>query len=71
MIATELDLFSIGIIAVPTHTKHVPKQVCILDIIMVEPILKQHVVPIDLLAVKLTIPTNIIKQHLLEIFFHP
>jgi hypothetical protein len=71
MFATELDQFSIGIIVVPTHIEPIPKLVCILDIIMAKPILKQPIAPIDVLAMKLAIPPNTIKQHLLEIFFHP
>jgi hypothetical protein len=34
MFATELDLFSTRTIGIPTHTKHVPKMVCIPHIIM-------------------------------------
>ncbi len=60
MLATKLDLFSIGTIVVPTHIEPIPKPICILDIIMVKPILKQHVVPIDVLAMKLAIPPNTI-----------
>jgi len=37
---------------------------------MVEPILKQHVVPIDVLVVKLVIPPDFIKQNLPSTFFH-
>ncbi len=71
MFATKLDLFSIGIIAIPIHTEHVPKPVNVPNIIMAKPILKQHVVPIYVLTMKLIIPPNIIKQHIPEIFFHP
>jgi hypothetical protein len=53
MFTTKLDLFSIATIVVPTHTKHFPKMVYIPDIIMAKQILKQHVVPIDVLDVKL------------------
>ncbi len=38
---------------------------------MVKPILKQPIVPIDVLAMKLAIPLDIVKQHLLKTFFHP
>jgi len=61
MFATRLDLFSIGTIAIPTHTKPIPKPVHILNIIMVEPILKQHVIPIYILVVKLATPPYIVK----------
>jgi hypothetical protein len=71
MFATELDMFSIRTITIPTHTKHVPKLVYIPDIIMAEPILKQHVVAIDVLVVKLAVPLDIVKQHLSKVFFHP
>jgi hypothetical protein len=40
MFATELDLFSIGTIAIPTHIKPILKLVCIPNIIMAKPILK-------------------------------
>jgi hypothetical protein len=70
MFVTELNMFPIGTIVVPTHIKHVPKLVCILDIVMVELVLKQHVKLIDVLAMKLTIQPNTIKQHLFETFFH-
>jgi hypothetical protein len=71
MFAIELNMFSTRTIGIPTHTKHVPKMVCIPDIIMAKPILKQPVVPIDVLAVKLVIPLDIVKQHLPKTFFHP
>ncbi len=70
MFATKLDMRSIRTITIPTHTKHVPKLVCILDTIMAELILKQLVVPINVLAVKLVIPPNIVKQNLPKTFFH-
>jgi hypothetical protein len=71
MFAIELVMFSIGTIVVPTHIEFVLKPVCIPNIIMVEPILKQHVIPIDVLAMKLCIPSDIVKQHLAKIVFHP
>jgi hypothetical protein len=37
---------------------------------MVESLLKQPIVPVDVLILKLIIPPNIVK-HLLETFFHP
>jgi hypothetical protein len=36
MFAIKLDMFSIGTIAIPTHTEHVPKLVYILDIVKAE-----------------------------------
>jgi hypothetical protein len=53
------------------HIEHVHKLVCIPNIIMVEPFLKQHVVPINVLVVKSVIPLNIVKQHLPKTLFHP
>jgi hypothetical protein len=70
MFATKLDLFLIGTIIVPTHIEHVPKPICIQNIIMAKPILK-HVIPINVLAMKLVLPLDIVKQHLTKIFFHP
>jgi hypothetical protein len=70
MFATKLNLFSIITIVVTTHTEPIPKPICILDIIMAKPILKQHVIPLNVLNVKLIIPLDIVKQHLLETFFH-
>jgi hypothetical protein len=71
MFAIELDLFSIQIITLPIHIELILKPVCILNIIMAKPILKQPIVPIDVLAMKLAIPPDTIKQHLFETFLHP
>jgi hypothetical protein len=71
MFAIKLYLFSIGTITLPIHTELVPKPIFILDIIMAELVLKQPMTPVDVLTMKLTIPPNIVKQHLLETFFHP
>ncbi len=71
MFAIELNMFSIGTITIPIHIKHVHKLVCILDIIMAEQIIKQLIVPIDVLVVEFIIPHDIVKQHLLKTFFHP
>ncbi len=70
MFAIKLDLFPIETITVPIHLEHVLKLVYIPNIIMAEPILKQFVVPIDVLAMKLAIPLDTIKQHLPKTFFH-
>jgi hypothetical protein len=70
MFATKLNLFSIITIVVTTHIEPIPKLVCILDIIMAKPILK-HVIPLNVLTMKLIIPLDIVKQHLPETFFHP
>jgi hypothetical protein len=70
MFATELNMFSIGTIAVHTHTKPIPKLVYIPDIVIAEPVQNQHVKPVDVLVVKLVIPHDIVKQHLFETFFH-
>ncbi len=71
MFATKLDLFSIGTIAIPIHTKPVPTLICIPNTIITESVLKQHVKSVGVLAMKLAIQPNIIQQHLLETFFHP
>jgi hypothetical protein len=42
-------MFPNGTIIIPTHIKHVPKLVCILDIVMAKLVLKQHVKPVDVL----------------------
>ncbi len=60
----------IGTITTPIHIKLIPKLICIPNIVMVEPILKQTIKSIGVLVVKLVIPLDIVKQHLLEIFFH-
>jgi hypothetical protein len=70
MFATKSYMFSIGTITIPTHTKLVFKPVCTLDILMAKPILKQPIVPIDVLTVKIAIPRDIVKQHLPKAFFH-
>jgi hypothetical protein len=51
MFATKLDMFSIGTITVPTHTEPIPKHV-LPNIIVAKPILKQPIIPIDVLVVK-------------------
>lgn len=66
MFTTKLNLFSIITIIVTTCTEPIPKP----DIIMAKPILKQHVIPLNVLTAKLIIPLDIIKQHLPETFFH-
>jgi hypothetical protein len=38
---------------------------------MAEQIIKQLIVPIDVLVVEFIIPHDIVKQHLLKTFFHP
>jgi hypothetical protein len=64
-------LFSIGTIAIPTHIEPISKIVYIPDICILKPILKQHVEPICVSVINLTLPPNIVKQHPLEMFFHP
>jgi hypothetical protein len=64
MFAIELDLFSIGTITISIYTKHVPKSICILDIVIAKLVPKQHVKPIGVLLIKVCIPPNTIKQHL-------
>jgi hypothetical protein len=60
MFAIELDLFSIGTITIPTHIEHVPKLVYIPYIVIIEPIPKQPIKPVGVLAIKLAIPPNIV-----------
>jgi hypothetical protein len=66
MFATKLDLFSIITIIIPTHIKLVFKLVDILDFSIAELVPKQHVELICILTVDLTIPPDIVKQHLLQ-----
>jgi hypothetical protein len=68
MFATKLYLFSVGPITIPTNTKLVPKHAYIPNIVIIELVPKQYVKPIGVLVVKLIIPPNIVKQHLLETF---
>jgi len=70
MFAIELDMFSIGTIIILIHTEPILKLVHVPNIVMLKQILKQPVKLISVLGVKLTIPPNIIKQHLPETFFH-
>ncbi len=70
MFAIELYMFSIGTISVCTHTKPIHTIECIPHIVTIELVLKQPIKPVGVLAMKLTIPPNIIKQHLPETFFH-
>ncbi len=70
MFATKLDLFSIGTIIVPTHIEPVPTTNYIPNTITIKSVLKQLVKLVGILDVKLTIPPNIVKEHLHEIFFH-
>ncbi len=71
MFATKLDPSLIRTIEVPTHTKLVLKLVHILDLNITKSVPKQHVELVCVLVVNLTIPLNIVKQHLFKTFFHP
>jgi hypothetical protein len=64
MFATEVGLFSIGTIIIPIHTKVVSTLACILHTSITNLVPKQHVELIRVLVINLTIPLNIIKQHL-------
>jgi hypothetical protein len=66
MFAIEVDLFSIETIAVPTHTKLVPKPVCILYIGIKELIQKQLVKTVGVLTIKLAIPPNTVNNTYLK-----
>jgi hypothetical protein len=64
-------MFSIGTIEVPIHTKLVFKLIHIIDFSIAKLIPKQPIEPICVLVINLTIPLDIVEQHLLETFFHP
>jgi hypothetical protein len=66
-----MDLFSIRIIEIPTHIKPLSKPICIPNFNIAKSIPKQHVELVCVLVINLTIPPDIIKQHLPETFFHP
>jgi hypothetical protein len=71
MFATKLNLFSIRTIALPTHTKLVSKPIYIPNFSIIKLVPKQHIEPmLCVLAINLTIPLDIIKQHLPKTFFH-
>jgi hypothetical protein len=70
MFATKLDLFSIGTIEIPTHTELVSKLIHIPNLSLANLVPKQPIELICVLAINLVIPPDIIKQHLLETFFH-
>jgi hypothetical protein len=64
-------MFSIGTIANDTHTEHVvPTLIYIPNVGIIELVQNQPIKSIDVLAMKLTIPPDIVKQHLPETFFH-
>jgi hypothetical protein len=66
MFAIELDLFSIGTIAIPIHAKLVYKSTCIPYFNIIKHILKQLIEPVCVLVVNLIIPHDIVKHHLHE-----
>jgi hypothetical protein len=70
MSAKELNMFSIGTIVVPIHIELVFKSTFIPYFSITKPVPKQPIELICGLAINLTIPPNIIKQRLLETFFH-
>ncbi len=70
MFATKLDLFSIETIEVPTHIEPIFKLVDTPNLNVAKPIPKQHVEWVYVLAINLVILLDIIKQHMLETFFH-
>jgi hypothetical protein len=63
-------MFSIGTIVAFIHIELVPKLTYILYFSITQLVPKQHVELICVLAINLTIPPDIVKQHLLETFFH-
>jgi hypothetical protein len=64
MFATKLVLFSIGTIAVPTHTKPIFKIDYISNLTITKQVQTQHVELVCVLVVNLFIPLGIVKQHL-------
>ncbi len=64
MFATKLDLFSIGTIIVPTHTKPIFKIDCISNLKITKHVQTQFVKLVCVLVVNLIIPLDIVKQHL-------
>ncbi len=72
MFTTKLDMFSIRTIIIPyIHTKLVSKLNCILNFSIVRHVPKQPIELICVLFINLTIPLDIVKQHLPETFIHP
>jgi hypothetical protein len=69
MFAMKLYMFSIGTITIPTHIEPIPKPVNIPDIGITK-LVQKLVKTLGVLVIKLTIPPNIVKQHLPETFFH-
>jgi hypothetical protein len=71
MFPTKLDLFSIGTIKIPIHTKLVSKPIHIPNLSITNLVPKQPSIElICVLAINLVIPPDTIKQHLFETFFH-
>jgi hypothetical protein len=64
MFATKLDLFSIGTIVVPTHTKPIFKIECISNLRITKHVQTQFVKLVCFVVVNLIIPLDIVKQHL-------
>jgi hypothetical protein len=71
MFCHKLDLFSIGTIEVPTHTKLISKPIYILYLNTTKPIPKPPIELVCVILVNLDIPPDNVKQHLFETFFHP
>jgi hypothetical protein len=69
MFVIALEMFSIGTITILTHTKHVPKSICIPNIFITELVPKQLVKLVGISIIKLIIPLDIVKQHLPKTFF--
>ncbi len=70
MFTIKLNLFSIGTIEIPTHIELISKPVHILVLSIVELVSKQLVESVCVLAINLSIPLDIVEQHLPETFFH-
>jgi hypothetical protein len=56
---------------VPPHIKPIPTIDYIPNTIIAKLVIKQPIKSVGILAMKLAIPLNIVKQHLPETFFHP
>jgi hypothetical protein len=64
MFAIELNMFSIGTIVVPTHTKPIFKIECISNLRITKHVQTQFVKLVCFVVVNLIIPLDIVKQHL-------
>ncbi len=71
LFAIELYVFSIGTIRISIHIEHVPKSICISNILQIELVPKQPVKLVGILVIKLAIPPNIVKTTITGNFLPP